>query len=190
MRRLAAALLVVLSAAAGCAMGQGPVVTGTATPVTSPPQLAPPVPAPRNARGVAACNLLTTEQKLAVDAELPTEKPAVQGVTTRCGWRAAAGDGSLLVSTAPDFPVGGLEGLYLVRSTFPVFQPGELDGFPIVRAERSDTGDKDCTIYIGIADDQIIWATASFPFGDRPKPACAIARQMGSYMIANLPPLR
>lgn len=189
MKRHAAALLIAITTVAGCTGGPG-VVTGTGTPVTAVPKIAPPVQAPRNARGVAACNLLTMEQKRAMDADLRTEKPATQGVTTRCGWRTAAGDGSLLVSTAPDFPVGGLEGLYLVRSTFPVFQPGELDGFPVVRAERSDTGDKDCTIYIGIADDQIIWATAGFPFGDRPKPACPVARQMGSYMIANLPPLR
>jgi hypothetical protein len=71
-----------------------------------------------------------------------------------------------------------------------VFQPGELDGFPVVRAERSDSGDKDCTIYVGIADDQIIWATASFPFDDPPRPSCTVARRMASDMIANLPPLR
>jgi hypothetical protein len=193
-RRLVA--LLVLAATTGCAAGPQAVAAGTPAPATSTtdgatPKLAPPVPAPRNARGVAACNLLTTEQKRAVDADLRTEEPIVQGsYTTRCSWRTAAGDGALLVSTAPDFPIGGLEGLYLLRSTYAVFQPDELAGFPIVRAEAVDTGDKDCTIYVGIADDQLIWATANFPFTHRPKPSCTIARRMAAGMIANLPPLR
>lgn len=190
MRRLALVLLVAAPMAAGCTLGSSTAVPGTPAPITTAPRLAPPVPAPRNARGVAACTLLTADQKRAVDADLSTEKPATQGAAARCGWRTAAGDGSLLVTSAPDFPVGGLEGLYLVRQTYDVFQPGELDGFPIVRAERSDTGDKDCTIYVGIADDQLIWATANFPFSNRPKPACTVALRMASNMIANLPPLR
>jgi hypothetical protein len=188
---VAASMLSGCAAISGCTAAPGPdapvAASATAAPSTGKPKLAPPVPAPRSARGVAACDLLTADQKREAGADLSTETTSTQGQTTRCGWRTTTDDGSLLVSTAPDFPVGGLEGLYLVRSTFSVFQPGELDGFPAVRADRTDTGDKDCTLYIGIADDQLIWSTVRFPFGGRS--ACDTARRMGSDMIANLPAL-
>jgi hypothetical protein len=122
MRRLALVLLVT-TAVSGCAPAPAHTVADTPTPATGAPKLAPPVPAPRNARGVAACDLLTTEQKRAVHADLSTERPATQGMATRCGWDTTTADGLLLVTTAPDYPVGGLEGLYLLRSTYAVSSP-------------------------------------------------------------------
>jgi hypothetical protein len=189
-RVLALALVVVGCTLAGCgAAGTPAPPSDVAPPTTSAvtPKLAPRVPSPRDARRVAACDLLTDAQKQAAGADLTSETPLTQGAATRCRWHTADGNGSLLVTSGVDFPVGGLEGLYLVRSTYSVFEPGELDGFPIVRAEPTDTGDEECTLYIGIADDQLIWATAGFSFTDRS--ACVTARRMGSDMIANLPAL-
>jgi hypothetical protein len=189
-RRLSLVLLAISCALAGCAVEGSPGPSTAVAPLPASgtqPKLAPRVLAPRDARGVAACDLLTDAQKQAAGADITTETPLTQGDATRCRWHTADINGSLLVTSGVDFPVGGLEGLYLVRSTYSVFEPGELDGFPIVRAEPTDTGDEECTLYIGIADDQLIWATAGFSFTDRS--ACVTARRMGSDMIANLPAL-
>jgi hypothetical protein len=178
----------------GCATGGTGAISGT--PSASPlpvseadvPTLAPRVPAPRNARGVAACDLLTPVQEAALDVDPATEQASTQGTAIRCEWRTRDGLGVLAVTSAPDLPVGGLEGLYLVRSTYDVFEPGQLDGFPTVRADRSDSGDDYCTLYVGVADDQLIWAAAGFVAS--PRSACGAARQMASDMLSNLPPLR
>jgi hypothetical protein len=195
--RHAAVRLVLALALAGCTTTSGtasqsppgePLATGTApAPGTSTASLAPRVLAPRDARGVAVCDLLTPEQQAAVEIEPATRTTALPGAAPRCQWRTRGHSGVLTVTSATDFPIGGLEGLYLVRGTYDVFEPDDLDGYPIVRADL-EPGDTDCTIYVGVAEDQLVWAAAGFPFGDRS--ACAVARQMASYMISNLPPLR
>ncbi|GAA1290218.1 hypothetical protein GCM10009609_67560 [Pseudonocardia aurantiaca] len=134
------------------------------------------------------CDLLTPAQQAELQIDPASQTTDLPGAAPRCQWRTRDQSGVLTATSATDFAVGGLEGLYLVRGTYGVFEPGDLDGFPMVRADRQDTGDRDCTIYVGVAEDQLVWAAAGFPFGDRS--ACAVARQMASYMISNLPPLR
>jgi hypothetical protein len=122
-----------------------------------------------------------------MDIDPETRTTDLPGAAPRCQWRTRDQSGVLTATSATDFPVGGLEGLYVVRGTYDIFEPGELGGFPIVRAD-SGTGEQDCTIYVGVADDQLVWAAAGFLRGGRPP--CEAAREMASYMISNLPPLR
>lgn len=188
-------VLTVMLAIGGCAVGGTASPAGTdqpAAPTSSTPEpgpgLAPRVVAPRDVRGIPACDLLTPAQQQALDIDPSTERPYMQGTALRCEWRTLDGEGVLTVTAAPEFPVGGLEGLYLVRSTYDLFEPGELNGYPTVRADRNDTGDRDCTLYVGVADDQLAWASVGVPFA--PGTACVVARQMASDMLSNLPPLR
>lgn len=162
----------------------GPVVTAP----TSGPTLAPRVPVPRDARGIPVCDLLTSVQLSALDVDPGTGEPEMVADNAGCQWRTRDGTSFLHLSSATNLPVGGLEGLYLVRRGYEVFEPGDLDGFPTVRANRSASRDTSCTFYVGVADDQLVWATAGFAAGQRS--ACATARQMASYMLSNLPPLR
>lgn len=111
----------------------------------------------------------------------------MQGVAAHCQWRAGNDTSLLTITSGTEFAVGGLEGLYLVRDAFPVFEPGELDGFPTVRAD-AQPGTTFCTLYVGVADDQLIWATVGIAVG--PVPACDVAREMASMVLSNLPPLR
>jgi hypothetical protein len=142
---------------------------------------------PRDARGIAACDLLTAEQQAALGIDPGSAAPASQGEAARCRWRTLDGAGALGVTSATEFAVGGLEGLYLVRDTYDVFEPAEIDGFPIVHADRGDTGDDACSIYIGVSDDQLVWTSAGFVAS--PRSACETARQMASNVLSNLPPL-
>jgi hypothetical protein len=195
--RLITVLLGLLVGAGGCAGGTGPASDPagptSAAPTGQPPSgalgptSAPRVDVPRDARGIAACNLLTDDQQVSLGVDPATAVSTAQGDAGRCRWRTLDGTGSLGVNSAPDFPVGGLEGLYLVRSTYDVFEPGELQGYPTVRADRADTGDSYCTIYVGVADDQLVWTSAAFVGASRS--ACETARQMASNVLSNLPPL-
>lgn len=188
MRRRLVPLLVAAIGVSGCA-AIGP-ASGTRIPETSAvaPTRAPRVAEPRDVRGIPACDLLTPAQLTALEINPNTAEPAAQGSADECFWRLTDGSGSLMVTSAPDFPVGGLEGLYISRPGYDVFEPGELDGFPIVRADRKDNPDTLCTIYVGVADDQLAWTSAAFAFKEHP--ACATALRMASAMLANLPPLR
>ena len=130
--------------------------------------------------------MLTVAQQEALGIDPQTETSGSQGEADRCEWRTSDGTGALATFSAPDFAVGGLEGLYLVRSTYNVFEPGGLEGFPVVRADRV-ANDSPCTIYIGVSDDQLVWTSAGFVAS--PRSACETARQMASNVLSNLPPL-
>ncbi len=149
------------------------------------PSLAPIVPDARDLRGIAACDLMTLEQKSALGFDLSTESQIRAGEDRGCRWRSVDGDG-LLSAVAVQDPPAGLEGLYQVRLAYPIFQPDVIGGQPIVRADGAETNDRDCRIFIGVADDQMIQAAASFAF--QPRRGCEVAREMASAMIANLPP--
>jgi hypothetical protein len=178
-------LVVVVLGAVACAT---PVV-GSPAPSSTPPTLAPPVPEPRDARGISPCELLTPGQLEELDVDPTTRITDLPGAGPRCQWRTRDGTGVLTVSNGADLPaggfVGGLEGLYLLRETYRFFEPGEIDGFPVVRAD-SGIGDATCTINIGVADDQLLVVAVGRAFTD--EPPCDTARQVASMVLSNLPP--
>lgn len=149
--------------------------------------LAPPVTDPRDARDIAACELLTVEQKQSVGIDPGDDEQIRPGEDRGCIWTTSDGEGVLSAVGVQNPPVG-LDGLYRVRDEYPVFEPGQIAGRPIVRADLVDTDDRDCRIFIGVADDQMIQASAKFAF--QPGRGCEVAREMAEAMIANLPPAR
>jgi hypothetical protein len=193
-RQLIATALVLL-ALSGC----GTTVAGTptsASPVADgsvPYEVGPGVPRvpnPRDARGIAPCDLLTSAQLEAVGIDPATARTEQQNTAFRCVWRSRDKLGGFEADNnseaRPNGYLAGLSSLYVFRETFAVFEPGELDGFPIVHADR-DVG-SDCTIYVGVADDQMLWTAAGYVKG--PVKRCDLALKMASSMLSNLPPLR
>jgi hypothetical protein len=159
--------------------GRSPAVPG--------PRLAPPVPAPRDARGIHPCDLLTPDQQARFAIDPATRDTDVPDAGEACSWRRTDGPGGVIVSSATDLPVPGLDGLYLTRRSWKTFEPGIVDGFPTVRVGRGSR--HTCSIYAGPADDQLISASVSVGPVDDPRPPCEVARQMVSAILANLPPL-
>lgn len=195
MRRLVA-MLMALAALGACAapVPGAPSPAGSAASTDGAPASAvtdaPRVPNPRDVRGIAACDLLTPAQLNGFGLDPATAKASTQNTALNCGWRTRDGLGSVNVTAGTQFNVNGLDGLYLLRETYGVFEPGEMDGFPIVRAERNDsrsTGDNYCTIYVGVADEQLVWAATGYL---KPTPpACDTSRAVMATVLTNLPPL-
>jgi hypothetical protein len=90
------------------------------------------------------------------------------------------------VTLATDLSISGLEGLYLVRDTFDVFEPGEVGGHPSVRADRNANGR--CSIYVAIADDQLLSTDGNLAGRPLPDP-CEPSRRMAELVLSNLPDL-
>lgn len=154
----------------------------------APPRFAPAVPEPKDARGVAACDLLTDTQLVELGLRPETETESSIGNTTRsCSWSSAVDDTNPAgLELNDDTTIPALDGLYLVRETFFRFEPREVAGHPALRADFNDIGD--CTIYTAIADYQGV-GTEGNPAG-RPQPdPCALSMRMAEFIIANLPPL-
>lgn len=181
MSRITVVALLLLMLSAGCAAGSATRDAPTAQPQVFP-SLAPVVPEPRPLGAVPACEMLTAAQVEALGADPASERNTVEGDPFGCQWDQAAGTGVLGASVR--LPPIGLESLYLVRDAFEVFESGELAGFPIVRAGNQVEDDRDCWLYIGVSDEQMIEARAS---GVEPGQGCATARRMAEAMIANLP---
>lgn len=194
-RRAAAGLAAMILAGCGTTVAgaPGPVTAVGDAPVTAQ-RLDPSVPRvanPRDARNVAACDLLTQAQLASFDADPLTATASEQNTGLRCEWRTRDKLGSLEAVVAAELGtngfLAGLAQLYSQRDTFDVFEPGELDGFPIVHADRVVNAG-DCTIYVGAADDQLFYTAAGYASGETKR--CDIARRMASAVLSNLPPLK
>lgn len=154
----------------------------------APPRFAPTVSEPKDARGIAACDLLTDAQLVELGLRPETATSSSIGNTTRsCSWSSAVDDtnpAGLELNDQTTIPA--LDGLHLIREVFFRFEPREVAGHPALRADYNDLGD--CTIYTAIADYQGV-STEGNPAG-RPQPdPCALSTRMAEFIIANLPPL-
>lgn len=146
------------------------------------------MPEPKDARGIAACDLLTDAQLVELGLRPETATASSIGSTTRsCSWSSAVDDtnpAGLELNDETTIPV--LDDLYLTREVFANFEPREVAGHPALRADYNDDGG--CTIITAIADYQGV-GTQGNPAG-RPQPdPCALSTRMAEFIIANLPPL-
>lgn len=161
--------------------------------VPQPPveqRVSPSVPMPKDARGLEQCDALTAEQVTALGGD-PTSvefEEAEFGVAgSACAWSAPDDQWTMSIGINTDPAVGGLETTYLneQRGVFAVFEPFLLDGHPAVRAQQEAS--PECGIAIGLADAQV--AVIDFTQRDESINTCEIARQAGSALLSNLPPL-
>jgi hypothetical protein len=153
----------------------------------APPRFQPAVPEPKDARGIAACDLITEGQLVELGLRPETATAEITGNTRSCSWSSAVDDtnpAGLELNDETTIPV--LDDLYLTREVFFRYEPREVAGHPAVRADYNDIGD--CTIITAIADYQGV-STEGNPAG-RPQPdPCALSTRMAEFVIANLPPL-
>jgi hypothetical protein len=161
----------------------------TTTPPDSaaPPRLAPSVPEPKDARGIAPCDLLTDEQLLSVGLIPGSGEEGVSDTAPGCSWSSsldATNPAGLQINT--DTAIPALDGIYLTPDVYAVFEPTEVAGHPALRADYIANGV--CTIYTGIADHQAV-ATKSNVAGRPLADPCDIPRRMAEFILSNLPPL-
>lgn len=152
-----------------------------------PPRLAPAVREPKDARGIAPCDLLTRPQLIELGLIPETARPSTAGAAEVCGWGSVdpGNGGGVQINTDPTIP--SLDGLYLQRDTLAVFEPIEIAGHPAVHADGI-VGPV-CTIYTAVADYQGVSTDGNLagrPLAD----PCAPSRRMAEMILSNLPPLR
>ncbi|MFC5997081.1 DUF3558 domain-containing protein [Pseudonocardia hispaniensis] len=164
--------------------GAVPATAAPSAPPTSE-RHAPRVPHPKDARGIAACELLTPRQLVELGLRPESARPAHSRLTRDCSWSAGEGDvAALLIAT--DEATDGLESIYLQRTGFAVFEPGEVAGHPSVRANLNPG--PFCELWVGVADDRLLWVDGKVGVGSLPDP-CERSRRMAAAVLSNLPPL-
>ncbi|MFC5993330.1 DUF3558 domain-containing protein [Pseudonocardia hispaniensis] len=193
-RARSAALMALLAALAGCAApepaAQGAPAVAAPVPASAtaqPAGAAPRVAHPRDARGIAVCDLLTPAQLTALGLRPETAEPKVLGTGRLCGWRSTTVGEPAGLTIATEIDVRGLDYLYGIRDTFAVFEPLEVAGHPAVRADGNADGR--CSLYVAIAEYQLLSADGNLAGRPLPDP-CARSRRMIEAVLSNLPPLR
>lgn len=195
-RRCAVALMLIAAASIGCAPAL-PGAPAVAPPAGAdptrpasfgePPSVAPPVPAPKDARGVAPCDLLTDEQLEELDLIPGSAVESLSDVAQSCSWTSALDDtnpAGLVINTITG--IAALDFIYATRPDNERFVPTEVAGHPAVRVDF--VADNSCTLYTGIADHQGV--STEHNTANRPLPdPCDIPRRMAEFILSNLPPL-
>jgi hypothetical protein len=151
------------------------------------PRLASPVREPLDARGIKACDLLTSSQLLELGLKPETAKSRLTNVTDMCAWASTEPGNVASVELGVHPAIPALDGIYLNRDAVAVFEPTEVAGHPAVHT--ADTVGGACTIYTAIADYQVVGVTADEAGRPRADP-CAPSRRMTELILSNLPPLR
>lgn len=149
------------------------------------------VRAPKDARGIAPCQLLTRAQiiELGMLPDTATEDGAGQQVGG-CGWGLAddpRNGGGIVIRVDSTHPA--LLGLYRLHAAAPLleFMPIEIAGHPAVASARTSTAG--CTVDVGIADDQVLSAGGNVRGRKIPDP-CGLSRRIAEAVLSNLPPMR
>ena len=152
-------------------------------------RLSPPVPTPKDARGVEQCDALTADQISALGGDPASVEFQEDefALGPACAWSAPDNRWAMSIAINSDPAVGGLETVYKnqQRGVLAIFEPFEIDGHPAVRAQQ-DTSPF-CGIAIGLADTQLV--SINMTRRDESVDTCEIARRAGSALLSNLPPL-
>ncbi|SHE72781.1 DUF3558 domain-containing protein [Streptoalloteichus hindustanus] len=189
---VAVAGVALLAALTGCGGGQegqarpaDGTTSATSAPGTSTPsgeRLAPPVGDPRDASGVAPCDLLKPDAATRLGFT-PPGQPLSDPSFKPCRWRGPNGAG---VSVFADTGRQGLSEVYKQKSRFRDFRPVTLaGGHPAVFANDVES-DVECAVYAGVADTQAVVVSNLRPTSDRANP-CEKARLVAEAVIAGLP---
>lgn len=187
------ALVAVLSVVVGCGTVAGPSAgapTGDQRPVVyrfpigEVPE-AIRVHAPKDARGLDHCALLSSADVAALGLDPASARPQITSDPdlAGCDWNPVgrpdelAGFGTRVETENP-----ALRGVYIRSERIAtLFEPTEVAGHPAVIVRRTPTAG--CTIEVGVADDQLLSASTTVLKDD-----CAWARRMAAAVLAHLPP--
>lgn len=143
-----------------------------------------PVREPKDASGIEACELLTSEQARQVGLAPESAEQRGSGKIQTCVW-SAVGDPTRGATIQKNIETGVpiLDGLYLIREGTLFYEEREVAGYPAVRGELSDTGT--CTFTVAVADYQGVGFQADMPESD----PCSTSVRMAEFVLSNLPPL-
>lgn len=201
--RVACCLVVALSVAtlAGCT-SSGPAdsapASESASPLTSAPEAGgvstavpreplrfnDPVPEPKDASVIEACDLLTDDQVVQLGLIPESADQQGSGKIQDCLWTSAMYPSSTVVvlkNIETGVPI--LDGMDLIRESTYLYEKLEVAGHPAVRGEASDSGT--CTITVAVADYQGVGFKADQPESD----PCSTSIRMAEFVLSNLPPL-
>lgn len=151
-----------------------------------PPQFAPSVTEPKDARGIAECDLLTPAQLDQLGLASETARPRTVGAARVCSWTYEGGRKSAALQIATERTIPGLDGIYVQRVGYARFEPVTVAGHPGFHADQAESDG--CTLYIAIADYQMMTVVADLRAEPLPDP-CAPSRRMAEMILSNLPPL-
>jgi hypothetical protein len=143
---------------------------------------------PKDARGIAACDLLTSTQLRQLGLDPATAHPDARGMAQSCVWHTPAHSDYAGVDISTDPRASKLPSMYRVHYEETWFQMLEIVGHPALRFDPEP--DRSCGFSIAIADLQNLGVVADI--GNRtPRPdPCAKTRRMAEMILSNLPPLR
>lgn len=142
---------------------------------------------PLDARGIAACDLLTTAQLRTLGLDPATARPDAEGYAEGCAWDYADGSDHAVVSVSTDHRASKLPSLYRVHHDQPNYRQFEIAGHPAIRS--NSVPDRDCSFTVAAADLHTIVVSGSFSQTRRPDP-CKESLPMAELILSNLPPLR
>lgn len=173
--------------------GQTPAAPPTATPDADesstglprePLRFNDPVPEPKDASAIEACDLLTVDQVQLLGLAPDSADQQGSGKIQTCLWRSAifpSGSAGLVKNIETGVPI--LDGMDLIRESAFFYEKLQVAGHPAVRGDSSDSGT--CTITIAVADYQGVGAKADQPESD----PCSTSIRMAEFVLSNLPPL-
>ena len=142
---------------------------------------------PKDARGIAPCDLLTPAQLRELGLDPATASPEARGMAQSCAWHAPDRSDYAGLGISTDPRASKLPSMYRVHHDEPWFQMLEIAGHPVMRFDSDP--DRSCGLSIAIADLQNLGVRATADRTPRPDP-CAETRRMAEMVLSNLPPLR
>ncbi|HEY8372688.1 MAG TPA: DUF3558 domain-containing protein [Pseudonocardiaceae bacterium] len=182
-------LLTLLTACGGSESGtpQGAKGNGTttsaATSSAAASQAAPSVTDPKDAGGLAPCDLLKPDRAIAIGLEPEGTEVEPTGRFAPCNWRTS--DRAFAVDVSADTTWEGMDELYDRQDMYAEFEPLEIDGYPAVRVGLySDPAQ--CEMFVGIAETQAILVQGTRGPGQT-FDTCAKVREVAQAVLASLP---
>lgn len=163
--------------------------------LSSPTEVASPIPPVKNPRDVAAmarrtCELLTPQQAKGFDLDLPPQPSDGLFGTVYCVWTATTRDQRIIkrvsISVFTNNPT--LEVAYSKRQGFPFFQVTEIAGYPTI-ATRTNADLPSCDISVKPAERQSFSVSYDAEtFNNNPQQSCEVGKQVAAAVVMNLPP--
>ena len=177
------------SSTSGAARGAELVSSGeTSAPTVSTSRMAPPVPDPRDARGVQdPCqDLLTAEQLAALGFDQPGEQKTIVDVQA-CTWQDRGYNQELTAYVDTENDV--LSAAYRDKGNFQAFKEIEIAGLPAVQGLHTPDS-ASCYLTVGLADTQGLEVTYTLLRPGKGGDPCDGGRKAAEAIVGNLPALK
>ncbi|WP_258345502.1 DUF3558 domain-containing protein [Saccharopolyspora gregorii] len=179
-----AASFFAVTAISSCAVGGGGEQPPQAAPSKENVDPALAVQNPKNLKGVQdACQLLTAEQRAALQVDGQTEQADSEYQEPACDINGDVLNTSIAINTNH----GGMTAAHARKDNFDNFEPTEVAGYPAVLVNFSDTL---CTVAVGVSDTQSVDVYYAKNSGGTPEmdDACGYAEKIAAEVLKNIPP--